>query len=156
MKKNLLFLIIVSLFACGTSKTVRTSHKVIKGNWILNSITYSEKGTYNVSLLNDASKVCFEGSTWQFVPNNNTGIYNINNTSCSTGARNFVFTIKEIDEQTGLYDFLLKPTDEKYKSVTNNGFRLNLTALSDIDMQWKQTVLVDGESFTITMNFNKQ
>ena len=156
MKKNLLFLIIVSLFACGTSKTVRTSHKVIKGNWILNSITYSEKGTYNVSLLNDASKVCFEGSIWQFVPNNNTGIYNINNTSCSTGARNFVFTIKEIDEQTGLYDFLLKPTDEKYKSVTNNGFRLNLTALSDIDMQWKQTVLVDGESFTITMNFNKQ
>ncbi|MEP1487892.1 MAG: lipocalin [Algibacter sp.] len=156
MKKTLLFLITVSLFACGTSKTVRTSHKVIKGNWILNSITYSEKGTYNVSLLNDASKVCFEGSTWQFVPNNNTGIYNINNTSCSTGARNFVFTIQEIDEQTGLYDFLLKPTDEKYKSVTNNGFRLNLTALSDINMQWEQTVLVDGESFTITMNFNKQ
>ena len=156
MKKTLLLLITVSLFACGTSKTVRTSHKVIKGNWILNSITYSEKGTYNVSLLNDASKVCFEGSIWQFVPNNNTGIYNINNADCSTGARNFVFTIKEIDEQTGLYDFLLKPTDEKYKSVTNTGFRLNLSALSDTDMQWEQTVLVDGESFTITMNFNKQ
>ncbi|MDO5978712.1 lipocalin family protein [Flavivirga spongiicola] len=156
MKNTLLFLIAISLISCGTSKTVRTSKKVIKGNWVLNSITYSEKGTYNVNLLNDDSKDCFEGSLWQFVPNNNTGTYNISNVGCSSGARNFVFTIQEIDSQTGLYDFLLKPTNEKYKSDTNQGFRLNLTALSDVAMEWEQTVRVDGKPFTITMNFNKQ
>lgn len=155
MKKLLLLLLAIGLVSCGTSKTVRTSKKVIKGEWTLNSITYSEAGTYNVNLLNDASKVCFEGSSWQFIPNNNTGVYTINNASCATGARNFVFTIQEIDPETGLYDFLLKPTDEKHKSETNQGFRLRLKALSEVDMQWQQTVSVDGKPFTITMNFKK-
>ncbi|WP_111307840.1 lipocalin family protein [Confluentibacter sediminis] len=147
------FLIVAS---CGTSKTVRTSKKVIKGNWVLNSITYNQAGTYNTTLLNDASKACFEGSTWQFIPNNNTGVYTINDTSCSTGDRHFVFTIQEVDAETGLYDFLLKPTNEKHKSETNQGFRLKLSALSDTAMQWQQTVSVSGSSLTINMNFTKQ
>jgi hypothetical protein len=142
--------------SCGSSKTVRVSKKVIKGDWTLNSITYNKAGTYNVSLLNDATKVCFEGSAWQFIPNNNTGIYTIDNSSCSTGPRNFVFTIQEVNAETGLYDFLLKPTNEKHKSDTNQGFRLSLTSLSDEKMQWQQTVSVDGKPFTISMNFNKQ
>ena len=155
MKKILFLLITVSLLSCGTSKTVRDSKKVIKGDWTLNMITYNRSGTYNVTLLNDASKTCFEGSTWQFVPNNNTGIYTISNPSCTIGERYFVFTIQEIDETTGLYDFLLKPTNEKHKSETNQGFRLELTSLSDTFMQWQQTVTVEGSPFTITMNFTK-
>lgn len=147
------FLIAVS---CGSSKIVRTSEKTIKGNWILSSITYSKSGTYNTTLLNDVSKACFEGSTWQFVPNNNTGIYTINNSTCSTGERYFVFTIQEMNVETGLYDFLLKPTDDRYKSETNQGFRLRLSALSDTAMQWQQTVNVAGSPLTINMNFNKQ
>ncbi|MFL1010694.1 lipocalin family protein [Flavisericum labens] len=156
MKKLLLLFISISVLSCGTSKTVRASKKVIKGNWVLNNINYSEAGTYNVTLLNDASKACFEGSTWQFVPNNNTGIYSINDNSCSDGERYFVFTIDEVNAETGLYDFLLKPTNEKYKSETNQGFRLSLTALSDSMMQWQQTLSVQGQPFTITMNFIKQ
>ncbi|GAA4890651.1 lipocalin family protein [Flaviramulus aquimarinus] len=155
MRKAIILLLAISLASCGASKTVRTSKKVIKGDWTLNSITYDKSGTYNVTLLNDVSKACFEGSTWQFVPNNNTGIYTINSTDCSTGERHFVFTIQEIDLETGLYDFLLKPTNNKYKSESNQGFRLRLTSLSDSVMQWQQTVSVDGKPFTISMNFNK-
>lgn len=155
MKRILLLLLTISVMSCGSSKTVRDSKKVIKGGWALNSITYSQPGTYNVTLLNDVSKTCFEGSTWQFVPNNNTGTYTINNTDCSTGERYFVFTIQEVDETSGLYDFLLKPTDEKHNSETNQGFRLSLTALSETMMQWEQTLTVDGKPFTITMNFTK-
>lgn len=157
MKKLALSLgIILMILSCGTSKTVRDSKKVIKGEWTLSSITYSTAGKYNVTLLNDTSKDCFEGSTWQFIPNNNTGTYTINETSCSTGPRNFVFTIQEVNKETGLYDFLLKPTNEKQKSETNQGFRLSLTSLTDTIMQWQQTVSVDGKPFIITMNFNKQ
>ncbi|UKM65687.1 lipocalin family protein [Flavobacteriaceae bacterium GSB9] len=156
MKKLLLLLVSVSVLSCGASKTVRVSKKVIKGNWLLNDISYSKAGTYNVTLLNDVSKDCFEGSSWQFVPNNNTGVYSINDISCSGGERYFVFTIDEVNAETGLYDFLLKPTNEKYKSETNQGFRLSLTALSDAMMQWQQTLTVEGEPFTITMNFTKQ
>lgn len=159
MKKIVTALSICALLivaSCGTSKTVRTSKTVIKGNWVLNSITYNQAGTYNTTLLNDASKACFEGSTWQFIPNNNSGIYTINDTNCSIGERHFIFTIQEVDAETGLYDFLLKPTDEKHKSETNQGFRLKLSALSDTAMQWQQSVSVAGSSLTINMNFTKQ
>lgn len=155
MRNLILLLLTMSLLSCGASKTVRDSKKTIKGDWTLNSINYSEVGAFNVTLLNDVSKACFEGSTWKFIPNNNTGIYTINNATCSIGDRYFVFTIQEIDEQTGLYDFLLKPTNEKGKSETNQGFRLRLSALSDTSMQWQQTVNVEGSPFVITMNFSK-
>ncbi|WP_223034583.1 lipocalin family protein [Hanstruepera marina] len=155
MKQLLVLLIAITFLSCGSSKTVRDSKKVIKGEWVLNSINYSEAGTYNVTLLNDVSKTCFEYSTWNFIPNNNTGSYNIKDSSCQMGDRYFIFTIQEIDEQTGLYDFLLKPTNEKGKSETNQGFRLRLSAISDTSMQWQQTVTVDNKPFTITMNFTK-
>ncbi|MFG6685455.1 lipocalin family protein [Mariniflexile sp. HNIBRBA6329] len=156
MKKLILLCLAISLVSCGASKTVRVSKKVIKGDWVLNSVTYNQAGNYNVTLLNDASKACFEGSTWQFVPNNNTGVYSINDASCATGERHFVFTIQEVDAETGLYDFLLKPTDEKHKSETNQGFRLKLATLSDDTMQWQQTVSVAGSTLTLNMNFSKQ
>ena len=156
MKKIIVFVILASMvISCGTPKTVIQSKKVIKGYWTLNDISYSETGTFNVTLLNDAPKVCFEGSTWRFIPNNNTGIYTINNEDCVVGDRKFVFTIQEIDQTTGLYNFLLKPTNKKYKSDDNKGFRLNLTQLSETTMQWEQTVLLDGKPFNIYMNFLK-
>ncbi|WP_341214964.1 lipocalin family protein [uncultured Wocania sp.] len=155
MKRIILLLITATLMSCGASKTIRDSKKVIKGDWTLSSINYSALGTYNVTLLNDASKACFEGSTWRFIPNNNTGTYNIDDANCSTGMRYFNFTLQEIDEQTGLYDFLLKPTNEKGKSDTNQGFRMSLKSLSDTNMQWQQTIYVDGKPFIINMNFTK-
>ncbi|WP_298532495.1 lipocalin family protein [uncultured Algibacter sp.] len=155
MKKIVLLVFTLSLMACGGSKGVRTSKKVMKGDWTLTNITFSEEGPYKLTLLNDENKECFEGSTWKFIPNNNTGTYSINGVGCSSGDRYFIFTIAEIDEATGLYDFLLKPTDAKGKSETNKGFRLKLASLSESDMQWQQTTSVDGKPFVITMNFSK-
>ena len=155
MKRYIVAIITLAFLACGTPKTVRASKKVIKGNWNLSSITYSKTGSYNVTLFNDTSKDCFINSNWQFIPNNNTGMYAINNNDCTIGDRNFIFTIQEVNENTGLYDFLLKPTNEKGKSDTNQGFRLKLNVLTDNEMQWQQTVNVDGVPFIINMNFTK-
>jgi len=158
MKKIIIPLVIVlSLVSCGASKTVKSSKKVIKGNWVLNKITYNQSGygLFKATLFNDASKECLENTNWSFVPNNNTGVYVINKPECKTGERNFIFSIQEIDESTGLYDFLLKPTDAKGKSVTNSGFRLQLVSLSETSMQWKQSLSVEGAPFIINMNFTK-
>ncbi|WP_194768647.1 lipocalin family protein [Tamlana sp. I1] len=157
MKKIALVLITLSLMACGTTKTAAPvkPKKVMKGDWVLNSITYSEAGEYNVTLLNDESKACFEGSTWNFVTNNNKGSYTINGADCSVGKRDFIFTIDKIDEQSGLYDFLIKPTDAKGKSATNQGFRLHLASFSETEMSWDQTVSVDNKPFVISMHFSK-
>ena len=164
MKKIALLLVMaVLVMACKSSsgpmtakpKETNIANKAIKGEWTLQSITYSEKGKYEVTLLNDTSKECFEGSTWKFVPNNNRGHYTINASGCSTGQRNFIFIVQEVDKSTGYYDFLLKPTNEKYVSETKQGIRLHLASISDNSMVWEQTVRVDGKPFVISMNFVK-
>jgi len=155
MKKLSLLIIVVSLLvACGP-KTVQQSKKVLKGYWTIDNITYSESGTFNVTMFNDVSKECFEGTSWRFIPNNNTGMYTVNNEECPTGDRHFIFQIQEVDKDTGLYDFLLKPTDAKHKSTEGSGFRLRLTRLDGNTMQWQQTVNLDGKPFKINMNFSK-
>lgn len=156
IKYTLILLLSALIFnACGVSKTVIDSRKVIKGTWMLSEVTYSEQGTFETTLLGDSSDDCFEGSNWRFIPNNNSGSYTIDKGNCSAGTRNFLFTIQEIDQSSGLYDFMLKPTNEKGKSETNAGFRLRLASLSDSNMQWQQTVSVDGQPLTIFMNFTK-
>ena len=71
------------------------------------------------------------------------------------GDRNFIFTIQEIDASTGYYDFLLKPTDERGKSETNQGFRMRLAQLSETNMTWQQNLTVDGKPFRLNLNFTK-
>lgn len=156
MKKILILAVIaVTAFACGTPKTVQESRKVIKGYWTLDNITYDSSGTFNVTLFNDTSVECLEGSNWRFIPNNNTGNYTVENPNCPTGQRDFAFTIQELDKTTGLYDFLLKPTNAKGKSETDVGFRLRLAQLNESSMRWEQTVNLDGKPFKINMKFSK-
>jgi hypothetical protein len=152
MKKILTLMLSIVLFSCGASKNVRTQQKVIKGNWELTDIVYSKTGEYNVTLFNDANKECLEGSSWKFVPNNNTGTYTISDANCIEGAREFVFVIEETDVNTGYYDFLLKPKNDE----SNIGFRLDLIQLTDYTMVWQQNIMVDGSPFLIKMNFTKQ
>lgn len=156
MKKLILLTAIaVTMFSCGPSKTVTDSYKVMKGYWTLTEISYDTPGKYNITLLDDGPASCFEGSTWRFIPNNNTGQYTIEDPNCDTGERHFIFTVQEIDKDSGLYDFMLKPTDAKKKSADNRGVRLRLSQLGDQTMTWRQTVSVDGKPFHILWNFTK-
>ena len=149
----MLLLFVATLFSCGASKNVRSKEKTIKGNWNLTNITYSKTGSYNVTLFDDASKSCFEGSSWKFVPNNNSGTYIINKNTCATGERDFSFVIQEVDENSGYYDFLLKP---KNNNDNNRGYRLSLKNLTENTMLLQQNLTIDGSSFIINMNFIKQ
>jgi len=157
MKRLIILVVLVTtIFACGTSsKVIKTSKKTIKGAWNLQEITYSDYGTFKITFFNDVKKDCLVGSNWDFVSNNNSGIYTIVNENCLKGDRNFVFTIQEINFETGLYDFLLKPVNEKKKSSDNKGYRLRLAQLSDTSMQWEQSASIDGKTFKINMNFVK-
>jgi len=156
MKKITLMMVAISLLAaCAAPKTVQESKKTLKGYWTLDNISYSESGKFNITFFNDTSKECFEGSSWRFIPNNNSGLYTINNGNCPTGDRDFIFAIQEIDKETGLYDFLLKPTNPKHKSEDNKGFRLRLAQLDGTSMRWEQTVSLEGKPFKINMNFSK-
>lgn len=151
----ILALIVATAFSCGAPKTVQESKKVLKGYWTLDRISYDTSGTFNVTVFNDTSAECFEGSTWRFIPNNNTGNYTVDNSNCPSGQRNFIFSIVEIDPASGYYDFMIKPTDSRGKSEDKIGFRLHLAQLSENSMRWEQTVTLDGKPFKINMNFSK-
>jgi hypothetical protein len=146
MKKLILFMFVATLLSCGASNNIKSKENTIKGNWVLKKITYSKTGNYNVTLFNDTTKKCLEGSTWKFVPNNNSGVYSI------TGDRDFIFVIQEINQASGLYDFLLKPKNNQ----SNIGFRIELSQLSESNMKWQQNLMIDGTPFIINMDFIKQ
>ena len=157
MKKIVTISIIVLLVSCTTTqKTVIAAEKTLKGTWSLDNISYDRSGIFDVTLYDDASAECMTGSTWTFIPNNNTGYYQTNQSSCvSTGSRNFRFTIPEPDG-SGATSFLFKPVNEKKKSINNNkGYRMGLLHLDDTTMTWTQTVSLEGKPFVITMKFNK-
>jgi len=148
---------VLLLVSCNSTKqTIISAKKTLKGEWSLDNISYDRSGIFEVNLYNDASAECFTGSVWKFIPNNNTGMYNVNQSSCvSTGARNFRFTIPTPDAN-GAYSFMFKPIDEKKKSTNNNqGYRMGLEHLDDTTMTWSMTVSLEGKPFVITMNFNK-
>lgn len=155
MRKIILGVLVTFLMACGSTKVERQSKRTIKGDWRLTSIDYDRSGKFKIKLLEDEARACFESSNWQFIPNDNKGTYVISGSGCNEGTRHFRFDIQTVNPETGLYNFMLKPTDEKFKSVTNSGFRMKLYELSETAMQWQQTVKVEGEPFTISMNFKK-
>lgn len=157
MKKLLLIAICsVVLLSCGTTKTIKESKKTLKGSWTLDDISYDRAGTFNVTIFGDTSAECLEGSTWQFIPNNNFGNYEITNTNCPTGKRYFVWALPGTGENETAYDIILKPTDEKKKSTMDEkGFKLSISYLSDDQLQISQKVQLEGKPFTINMNFSK-
>lgn len=159
MKKIFILLATIGLLAScgGTSKVAKEARKSFDGQWTLASVTYpNNPGQFNVTLFNEAQASCFENSNWDFVSNNNRGTYTVSGTGCDGETNQFIWSIDEENTPQGIYDFLLKPTNEDYKSTTGNeGFRLNLQSLTDTNMTWSQTVSLDGSPFTIKMNFTK-
>ncbi|MFT5752526.1 MAG: hypothetical protein ACI828_001882 [Flavobacteriales bacterium] len=156
--KKIMIIMFASLItiACGPSKTIKESKKTLKGTWTLNDITYDRSGTFNVTIFQDTSAECLEGSTWRFIPNNNFGNYEVVNENCPSGKRYFIWAIPDTGDSATNYDIILKPTDAKMKSTMNNkGFRLNLSYLSDDQLEIKQTLQMDGKPFTITMAYSK-
>ncbi len=156
MKKLIyLFAFALILSACSSSQTIRETNNLIGGEWVLNSITHNQTGNFNITLFNDASKNCFQGSLWRFTPNNYRGSYSIDAPGCQVGDRRFIFSIEEVNAAAGHYDFLLKPIDDSGRPQTNTGFRLQLAQLSNDIMVLQQHLTVDGKPFTLNMNFIK-
>lgn len=158
MKKIVLLIFsVVFLLSCGSGRVVNEARETMRGDWQLTSITYpGNNQNVQVSLLNDIPSRCLEGSTWNFIANNNTGSFVPSGMNCDSNTRFFIWSIDGSNAAMGSYDLMFKPTNEDHKSeMGNRGYRINLTQLSGSQMTWEQTVNFEGQPFTIRMNFNK-
>jgi len=157
MKKSIIYGFVAALLlvGCGgTQNAIKQTERTVRGNWVVDTVTYQGNGQFESTLLQDVSAKCFEGSQWYFVANNNRGNYSIESPSCATGTRNFIWVIpgsKDIIEG----DLLLKPTGDNYRSDSDAGFRLNVNNLTETSMTWSQSVLVNGKTVKVNMNFRK-
>ena len=158
MKKIALTLFMLgTLISCGTSAVVKEANDTMKGDWVLTSISYpGNESALKVTLFNDVSSECLENSRWNFISRNHTGSYIPSGMTCGNDTRFFRWSVQEVNSEAGNYDFMLKPTDADYKSVSDRGFRIDIKNLDQNQMVWEQTITFEGEPFTIRMNFNKQ
>ncbi|WP_158597001.1 lipocalin family protein [Aquimarina sp. BL5] len=160
MKTIYIILTCTILFSCGASnKLTRAAKKSINGVWILKDVDYNtdSKGTYAITVLDNISLKCIENTNWEFIANNNTGSYALSGSSCSnTGVQNFIWSIPK--EMYGFnHSIMMKPVNHKMKSNNNNkGYRMQLFELEETTMIWSYDMIVDGEKFTIKLNFDKQ
>jgi hypothetical protein len=145
---------VLLLVGCATKNAVKQTENQVRGNWVIDSVTYNGTGEFESTLLQDVSAECFEGSQWYFVANNNRGNYSIETLGCRNGVRNFIWTVPGSD-QIIEGDLLIKPTGDNYKSDTDAGFRVNVRNLTENTMTWNQSVLVDGRTVVVSMNFRK-
>jgi hypothetical protein len=75
--KKILFLTAIALVLFSCKSTSITNSKldkgaqVMKGNWVISSVSYPGSEYIKVNSFQIADSQCFEGSTWKLVSNNN-------------------------------------------------------------------------------------
>ena len=152
--KFLFFLTIIFLMGCSSTKVVRSTQKGLKGNWTLSSIASDQGNLVDIKLLfNQASPDCFEGSTWSFVSNNNSGIYNFQNADCDNSTHSIKWFMEENED--GVY-FLWKfvPEGVKAKDITT-GYQLKLLYETETDFELTQEASFEGRIIKIHYHFTK-
>ncbi|MDT7830571.1 lipocalin family protein [Pricia sp. S334] len=159
MIRNSIVLFAASLlmFSCSTSKQVRNDRKMVDGTWTLDNVGYEgSEGDFKAQLFDDASAVCFEGSTWFFRNNNSTGNYTIQPGSlCSGGQRNIRWSI--IENQGGGEQLQFKYIDEKKNDIYGKqGYRLDVVSLAPSQMTLKSNVTVEGDPVSVIYEFSRQ
>ncbi|CAN5196937.1 hypothetical protein BH11BAC5_BH11BAC5_05590 [soil metagenome] len=152
------FLLLVVLYSCSASKEARSMKQKINGTWMLETITTEGiEGKVKATIFNEASFNCFVGSSWNFVSNNGTGSYNINSSGseCSAIQRLIKWSIYEPKDAAKQFQF--KRLDDKRNAMDNgDGFRLDVSGLTDNSMQLKSHITFEGKPAVYVYNFIKK
>lgn len=147
--KKLLFLCmcVIGMASCGSLDT--KSQGGLKGNWTISSVSYPNSEYIKVNSFDVADSKCFEGSSWKFVPNNNTGEMSIAKAGCPSFTSPIVWTVTKEGA------FTLKITEgEKAKRVTQ-GYFLQVRNQTESSFQLVDNVSVGGKNVEVVYQFQK-
>lgn len=157
MKKIILLLALSTLIFSCKPKAAVTNKKVdnksefaIKGNWILSSVAYPGSEYIKVTSFQIADSKCFEGSTWKFVSNNDSGQMALTKSDCAA----FTSPIKWYVNKDGQFVLKIIYAGEKAKKV-RDGYILSYMPQTKESFQLIDKINVGGKMTDVVYQFNK-
>lgn len=157
MKKLIVLGVLSILFCSCKPKQTVTNTKVdnksqvaIKGNWTLTSVAYPGSDYIKVTSFQIADSKCFEGSTWKFISNNDSGQMSLTNSNCVA----FSSSIKWYVNKEGQFILKILDAGEKAKKA-RDGYILALAAQTQDSFQLIDKINVGGKITNVVYQFNK-
>jgi hypothetical protein len=139
--------------AAGTTQSI--SKGSVKGNWIVTDIRFEGIPAHSkVTVFDQASFSCFKGSQW-VLPSNANGSYTLSSTDdgCSTATQPIVWSLYK-EGGVDMFQFKKVGTGLKAKNVTE-GYRVQITSLSNTTMEWKAFVNYESKSGSIVYTLQR-
>lgn len=156
MKKIILLIALsVMLFACKTTSitgtnTDRHAQVAMKGNWVISAVTYPGSQYIKVNSFQIADSGCFEGSTWNFISNNNKGNMALTKPSCAAFSSPITWFINKEGQ------FVLKVLDADIKAKkVREGYVLAVANQTATSFQLIDRIDVGGKMTDVVYQFQK-
>jgi hypothetical protein len=147
--------VVVAMVSCKSTSATSTkidskSQYALKGNWTITSVTYPGSEYIKVNSFQIADSKCFEGSSWKFVANNNSGEMAMDKSGCPSMRSPITWFINK-EEQ-----FVLKILNagERAKKV-REGYVLSISGKSEDSFQLIDKIDVGGKATDVVYQFQK-
>lgn len=156
MRKLLLLSMLTIFFVSCKSKSVTNTavdnktERMMKGNWVISSVTYPGSEYIKVQSFDLADSQCFEGSTWKFISNNNKGDMALMKQDCMS----FSSPISWFVNKDGQFVLKVLSAGEKAKKV-RNGYILNMANQTENSFQLVDKINVGGNMTDVVYQFEK-
>lgn len=126
------------------------TERMMKGNWVISSVTYPGSEYIKVQSFDLADSQCFEGSTWKFISNNNKGDMALMKQDCMS----FSSPISWFVNKEGQFVLKVLNAGEKAKKV-RNGYILNMANQTENSFQLVDKINVGGNMTDVVYQFEK-
>lgn len=156
MKKLFLLSALTIFFVSCKSKSVTNTavdnktERMMKGDWVISSVTYPGSEYIKVQSFNLADSQCFQGSNWKLISNNNKGDMALTKSDCMA----FSSPIAWFVNKEGQFVLKVLNAGEKAKKV-RDGYILNVANQTENSFQLIDKINVGGKMTEVVYQFEK-
>jgi hypothetical protein len=156
MRKLFLLSVLTVFFAACKSKSVTNTavdnktERMMKGDWVISSVTYPGSEYIKVQSFNLADSKCFEGSNWKLISNNNKGEMALTKSDCMS----FSSPISWFVNKDGQFVLKVLNAGEKAKKV-RDGYILGVANQTETSFQLVDKINVGGKMTDVVYQFEK-
>jgi hypothetical protein len=157
MKKGSLMLLLALVFiGCKPKQNVTNtkldmkSEVALKGNWVIESVTFPGADYIKVTSFDVADSKCFVGSKWKFISNNNKGTMALNSSICK---EQYSSDITWYINKEG--NIVMKFLDENKAKKVANGYILKIANQTASSFQMIDKANVGGKIVDVIYQFQK-